>query len=33
MEVLGFKKCGCCQRNEDKRYFSNLSVSDILAFY
>lgn len=32
MEVLGFKKCGCCNRNEENRYFSNLSVNDRWGF-
>lgn len=32
MEVLGFKKCGCCQRNEENRYFSDLSVTDRWGF-
>jgi predicted metal-binding protein len=23
MEILGFKKCGCCNGNEEKRSFLN----------
>lgn len=32
MEVLGFKKCGCCQRNEENRYFLSLNDNDRWGF-
>lgn len=32
MEVLGFKKCECCKRNEENRYFLNLSENDRWGF-
>ncbi len=32
MEVLGFKKCECCKRVEENRYFSNLSDNDKWGF-
>lgn len=32
MEVLGFKKCECCKRNEENRCFMNLSENDKWGF-
>ena len=32
MEVLGFKKCGCCKRNEENRYFLSLNDNDRWGF-
>lgn len=32
MEVLGFKKCECCKRTEENRYFLNLSENDRWGF-
>ena len=32
MEVLGFKKCECCKRDEENRYFLNLSENDRWGF-
>lgn len=32
MEVLGFKKCECCKRTEENRYFLNLSENDKWGF-
>lgn len=32
MEVLGFKKCECCKRTEENRYFLNLSENDQWGF-
>jgi hypothetical protein len=32
MEVIGFKKCECCKRTEENRYFLNLSENDKWGF-